>query len=105
MTSFGTVQARAARRCNPRRDGRGFLARAARHRLQVSTTPYPVDRTDAVLDGGGVDLSRSITGVKQGPPAAAVSVLPVESPPLQRHSSPATCAHREGLHRLVESLA
>ncbi len=34
---------------NTRRDGEAFLAEAARLRLRVSTTPYPMDRADAAL--------------------------------------------------------
>ena len=52
---------------DPGRDGRDFLALAARHRRQVSTTtPYLVDLVVAVLDSGEVDLSLSITGVRLG---------------------------------------
>ncbi|MGH8775027.1 MAG: zinc-binding alcohol dehydrogenase family protein [Jiangellaceae bacterium] len=34
---------------NTREDGRDFLAFAARHRLQVTTTPYPFDAADQAL--------------------------------------------------------
>jgi hypothetical protein len=50
----------------PRRDGRDFLVLAARHRLLGEhDDALPGGRADAVLDGDGVDLSRSITGVKR----------------------------------------
>lgn len=35
---------------NTRTDGREFLAFAAEHRLQVTTTPYPLSRADEALD-------------------------------------------------------
>ena len=34
---------------NTRRDGEEFLAEAARIRLRVAATPYPMDRADAAL--------------------------------------------------------
>lgn len=34
---------------NTRQDGRDFLRFAAEHRLQVVTTPYPLDRADEAL--------------------------------------------------------
>jgi propanol-preferring alcohol dehydrogenase len=44
---------------NTRRDGAEFLAVAARHRLRVAVTPYPLERADEALD----DLARDrVTG-------------------------------------------
>jgi propanol-preferring alcohol dehydrogenase len=43
---------------NTRQDGRDFLLLAGRHRLSVSTTPYPLERADAArrdLAAGRVD--------------------------------------------------